>query len=235
MSMFGGIGTIVGGIGGAMIGGPAGAMAGAAIGGNLGGGIDANSANVDMNRETRTWSQYMSNTAHQREVADLRSAGLNPMLSVNAGASTPSSQAPVVENVGKGLGSAIDAQNMMQGIKESNSKIALNGAAKAAQESAAVKDLASAKQAQSQTKSIDLQMGAIEGEAGVRKQQSEWDRNMMKFDNVSKRIQSGLGIGNSAKDLLNPFIKKPPSDVKPWQGRTKSGTKYDRGTGEIIP
>jgi hypothetical protein len=46
---------------------------------------------ADINRK---WETEMSNTAHQREIKDLMKAGLNPVLSVNKGASTPSGSSP---------------------------------------------------------------------------------------------------------------------------------------------
>lgn len=79
-----------------------GSIVGSVVGGLFGmaGQASANAANIQMAREDREWKERMSNTAHQREVKDLREAGLNPILSATggSGASTPQGTVIAQEN-----------------------------------------------------------------------------------------------------------------------------------------
>jgi len=67
----------------------------------------------------RDWEKMMSDTAHRREVADLEAAGLNPILSVNKGASTPStSMAPVSDPVTPALNVGLAAKQNKAAVEQ---------------------------------------------------------------------------------------------------------------------
>jgi len=92
------------------------------IGGLLGssGAKARNQAQIIEAQKQRDFQKMMSDTAHQREVIDLRAAGLNPILSATggSGATTPAgAQAQIQDTMQPAISSALQASRLTQELK----------------------------------------------------------------------------------------------------------------------
>jgi len=102
---------------------------GMGIGGNLLGGLMSqqfNSAQAQMNRD---FQERMSNTAYQRQMADMAKAGLNPILAAtHGGASTPSGASATSPgfDLAKGLSTGVETYRAQNEQKMQQSNIDLN-------------------------------------------------------------------------------------------------------------
>jgi hypothetical protein len=108
---------------------PWGSIATAAAGGlNFLGQKDANATNMQLAQNQMDFQREMSNTSYQRAVADMKKAGLNPMLAYSqGGASSPGGASTTVQNKFSGAVQAAQQQQLQnESIKQIQSQTMLN-------------------------------------------------------------------------------------------------------------
>lgn len=107
----------------------AGGMAGSAIGSAFGA-AEANKQNQAMVNQQMDFQERMANTAHGREIADLKASGLNPILSAGGGgASAPSGASAQMQNeapdFSHAITSAMDAKTVNQNLEKGEKQLTI--------------------------------------------------------------------------------------------------------------
>lgn len=184
--------------------------------------------NTTQINAARNYNTEMSNTAYQRAVADMKKAGINPMMAaMNGGASSPTSPitnagtGAAMQNPAEGLGksisgamgSALQAANLAQDLKNADADITLKNAQALTQVSLADQANSNARLNYQETsnKFLDQQRSYTQyqveqAEAKARENRANLDIANDARERILNQIKQGSGIVTDAVKAISPRI-----------------------------